>query len=172
MRWLLPDRQVVGAANAGPGAAQVRSIDVERDRGRVGVVADAVDVTGRGERRDGTGWIDRVRNSAEVVAVVAVDRLLLGAAQHGDHAPGEVVVDRGLLARSTHERDHREQVLGMQDLAHEALGIAAALGGGEQVKGRRTRAKRGGDPADVVSVARLLDRRAKLFAQPGHPEAG
>src|ERR1700694_3381827 len=85
---------VVVAASTGADAREVGSVEVDRDRRRVGDVAHAVDVAGRRETAD---VADLVLIGCEQVQVGVEPLLVLDALYDAQVAPGDVVVDAGEL---------------------------------------------------------------------------
>src|SRR5918995_6944566 len=67
-------RSVVVAAGAGADAGDVGAVDVDRDRGRVGRVVDAMDVAGR---REAAHVADEVVAAADHVEVGVEELLVL-----------------------------------------------------------------------------------------------
>src|SRR5581483_3212862 len=105
------DRQVVDAADAGLDAGQVGAVDVQRDRRARPGVAYAVDVAGRGEAADLAHVVLVDSGGHEVTGVQGEQLLALDAPQNGEHAPGQVVVDRRGLAGEPHQGDDRERAV-------------------------------------------------------------
>src|SRR5688500_6163278 len=80
-------RSVVVAAGAGADARHVGAVDVDRDRGLLGGVVDAVDVARRCEAAD---VADVVVALADQVEVGVEELLVLDTLDDGERAPGDV----------------------------------------------------------------------------------
>src|SRR6202008_3309087 len=116
---------VVDAANARAHAGDVRAVDVHRDRDAGAAVADLVDVAWRGEPADRAGPVLVARDHVEAAAAEGEDLLVFGTLEDGGDAPGQVVVDRGRLARAPHH-DHdgeRTVFFGVHQVALVARGV-------------------------------------------------
>src|SRR5262245_58201831 len=87
--------EVVVAPDARADPGHVGPVDMDRDRGEIASVADAVDVSGRSETAHLTGPVQAAARLDEaVVLLVEREQLLpLRALDHPEHAPGDVVMD-------------------------------------------------------------------------------
>src|SRR6478609_7510294 len=101
---------VVVAPDARADARDVRSVDVNRDRGRVSRVVDAVDITGRREAADVASMVVA---AADHVELHVVELFVLDTLDDAEDAPRHVVVDASQLARPPHEGDDRKRPIGL-----------------------------------------------------------
>src|SRR5213079_778519 len=151
---------VVVAAGAGPYPGDVGAVDVQADGGFAAGVADAVDVTGRGEAADlarvVVSYTHRVERFVEQFFV-------LGALQDAHDAPGDVVVDPGALAGAPDQAEDGERAvgLGVQEMTGGPAGLAAALAGGQDAGAGQVRAEPVGDQMrGARPVGSCIDRLA------------
>jgi hypothetical protein len=92
-----------------------------------------MNVTGGRETADGPDLVRDPADLGEMVAVVAVERLVLDALHHSERTPRDMVVDRGELSGLPDESLDGERRLGVQHMADEVGVVASALLVGEQV---------------------------------------
>jgi len=116
---------------------------MHRDRDVAPVVADPVNVAGRGEAAYVAGVVDAVADGLQSGPAVAQREqfLVLGALDHADHAPRDVIVDRCHLSGPPDQGADRERSvrLGMQDVADVPVRAALALGAGQDVQAGQDR---------------------------------
>jgi hypothetical protein len=163
--------EVVGAADAAAGTAEVGAVDVQGDADRRTEVGDAMDVPGGREAGHGTGVVETFADRAEVFAgrVEPESFLSLDAVDQGDHAPGGVVVDAGRLSGTGDEGDDREGPVrfDVQGLAAVVAAPGAFRDAAQYVlRPRQTRPDPGGDGVDhEVPVRRRTGRDANCVVQ-------
>src|SRR4051812_39028275 len=156
-------RSVVVAAGARADARHVRAVDVDRNRGRTGGVAHAVDVAGRREAAD---VADVVVALADQVQVGVEELLVLDALDDAEDAPGDVIVDARELARPPDQRDDRERAV---RLDVQRMGAVAVGGAETPLRAQHVRA--GQVPAQLVGDE-LRGRLPAGMAVDGRADAG
>src|SRR5580658_2467043 len=101
--------EVVGAAHTGAEALDVGPVDVQRDRYPGAVITDPVDVAWWREAAHIPALADIPADLRQRGPAVAQREqlLVLGTLHHAGHAPGDMIMDRRLLARPPHQRADR-----------------------------------------------------------------
>src|ERR1022692_2130165 len=141
--------QVVGAADAAAQPGDVGAVDMQRNCDVIAVIADPVDVAGRRKATDlaRAAGVAADLLQAGLVLPEGVKLLILGALQYAEHAPRDVIMDRGLLSGTPDERADREGAvrLGMQHVADVAVRAACSFRPGEDLRAGQVEAHFPGD---------------------------
>ena len=148
-------------ADAGAELADVGAVDVDRD-GELGAgVVDGVDVPRRLEHRDRAhpvhAFADWNQAAVPRLSRHLVAHLALLPLMDADHAPGDVVVDRGRLPGQPDQRHDRETavLLRVQDVLAVVMGVRLALLRSQQVGVSQKRTQSPSHPSRHLSQLTL-----------------
>src|SRR4029077_19775653 len=124
---------VVKAPDARPDASDVGSVDVNRDRSRVGCVVHPMDVSRRCESAD---VADPIVATPDRVKVRVEQFLVFDALDHADDTPCDVVVDTRELSGPPDYGNDRERAVRLHVQGMTLIGVdgTETLLGGEYIR--------------------------------------